>query len=104
MYAVIATGGKQEKVEEGQVLTVERLSDVEVGGTVAFTPILLVDGDKVVSAASDLASAKVEAKVVGEAKGKKIRGFTYKNKSNQKKRWGHRQKYTAVEVTSIKAK
>ena len=104
MYAVIATGGKQEKVTEGQILTVERLADAEVGGTVAFTPILLVDGEKVVSAASDLATAKVEAKVVGEAKGKKIRGFTYKNKSNQKKRWGHRQKYTAVEVTSIKAK
>lgn len=104
MYAVIATGGKQEKVSEGQVLDVERLSGAEPGGAVSFTPILLVDGSTVLSTAADLASASVEAKVVGEAKGPKIRGFTYKNKSNQKRRWGHRQKYTRVEITAIKAK
>jgi large subunit ribosomal protein L21 len=104
MYAVIATGGKQEKVSEGQVLDIERLVGAEAGGTVAFTPILLVDGSSVISSVDDLASAKVEAEVVGEIKGKKIRGFTYKNKSNQRKRWGHRQKYLQVKITSIKAK
>jgi large subunit ribosomal protein L21 len=56
-----------------------------------------------VAAATDLAGAEVRARVVGEAKGPKIRGFTYKNKSNQRKRWGHRQKYTTIEVTAISA-
>lgn len=104
MYAVIATGGKQEKVSEGQVLDVERLTGAESGEAVAFTPVLVVDGSNVLSTAADLSSAKVEAKVIGETKGPKIRGFTYKNKSNQKRRWGHRQKYTRVEITSIRAK
>jgi len=103
MYAVIATGGKQEKVTEGQVLNVERLTAAD-DGTVTLRPVLLVDGDTVVSAAADLASASVTAKVIGETKGPKIRGFTYKNKSNQHKRWGHRQQYTQVEITSISAK
>lgn len=101
MYAVIATGGKQEKVSEGQVLNVERLSGAAAGETVKFTPILLVDGDNVLSDVSQLGKALVEGKVVGDAKGPKINGFTYKNKSNQRKRWGHRQKYTQIEITSI---
>ncbi len=102
MYAVIATGGKQEKVTEGQVLNVERL---EAGddGTVQLRPILVVDGDSVLSAPADLANASVEGRVLGEVKGPKINGFTYKNKTNQRKRWGHRQKYTQVEITSISA-
>lgn len=103
MYAVIATGGKQEKVSEGQVLNVERLTAAD-DGTVAFRPILLVDGDKVTSSADELASATVQGRVLGEVKGQKIDAFTYKNKSNQRKRWGHRQKYTQVEITSISAK
>lgn len=103
MYAVIATGGKQEKVSEGQVLNVERLGS-DAGSTVTFTPILLVDGESVLSTSADLSGASVEAEVVGETKGPKIRGFTYKNKSNQKRRWGHRQKYSQVKITSIKAK
>jgi large subunit ribosomal protein L21 len=103
MYAVIATGGKQEKVIEGQVLNVERL-DAGEDGTVTFRPVLLVDGEKVVSAAADLANASVQGEILGDAKGPKIRGFTYKNKSNQRKRWGHRQKYTTVKITSIATK
>lgn len=101
MYAVIATGGKQEKVSEGQVLNVERLGSVEAGSTVEFTPVLIVDGATVLSSKDQLGAVKVSAKVIGEIKGKKIRGFNYKNKSNQRKRWGHRQRYTQVEITSI---
>ena len=61
----------------------------------------MVDGDNVVAAASDLTSAKVTARVVGESKGPKIRGFTYKNKTNQRRRWGHRQRYSTIEITGI---
>jgi len=103
MYAVIATGGKQEKVSEGQVIRVERLEGAETGGAVRFTPVLVVNGESVISGQADLAGASVEGEVLGEVKGKKIRGFTYKNKSNQRKRWGHRQKYTEVKITSITA-
>ena len=102
MYAVIATGGKQEKVSEGQVLHVERLSGAEAGKTVSLTPVLLVDGATIISG-DKLGQASVEAKVVGEIKGVKIKGFNYKNKSRNSKRWGHRQKYTQVEITSISA-
>lgn len=102
MYAVIATGGKQEKVAEGQVIDIERLTGAEAGATVAFEPVLVVDGSSVLSSPGDLAKAKVTARVVGETKAKKIRGFTYKNKSNQSRRWGHRQKHTQIEITSIK--
>ena len=100
MYAVIKTGGKQEKVEAGQVLNVEKLGR-SVGDEIDLTPILLVDGDTVLATPSQLANATVTAKVVGEAKGPKIQGFTYKNKSNQRKRWGHRQHYDAIEITKI---
>ncbi len=64
-------------------------------------PVLLVDGDTVLATPGQLAGATVTAKVVGEAKGPKINGFTYKNKSNQRKRWGHRQHYDAIEITGI---
>jgi large subunit ribosomal protein L21 len=100
MYAVIKTGGKQSRVSEGNQIQVERL-DGDVGSELSFIPVLLVDGDTVVSAPGDLAGASVTAKVVGEAKGPKIRGFTYKNKTNQRKRWGHRQHYTTLEITGI---
>ena len=100
MYAVIRTGGKQERVAEGQRLNVELLGEDD-GAEVSFTPVLLVDGDTVVSTPGDLSGASVSARVVGTAKGPKIRGFTYKNKTNQRKRWGHRQKYTTIEITGI---
>jgi large subunit ribosomal protein L21 len=99
MYAVIRTGGKQEKVEQGQRVRVERLG-AEQGAEVTFSPLLLVDGDSIVAGA-DLGGASVTGRVVGEEKGPKIRGFKYKNKSNQRKRWGHRQKYDLVEITGI---
>lgn len=100
MYAVIKTGGKQEKVTEGQRLDVELLGQ-DIDTEVSFTPILLVDGDTIVATPDDLAGATVSARIVGETKGPKIRGFTYKNKSNQRKRWGHRQKYATIEITGI---
>ena len=98
MYAVIKTGGKQYRVEQGQRLDVEKLGATE--GDVDLTPVLLVDGDSVVTG-SDLAGALVKATIVGEAKGPKVTGFRYKNKSNQRKRWGHRQHYATIEITSI---
>ena len=100
MYAVIKTGGKQYRVTEGQQLQVERLGVEE--GEVSLTPVLLVDGDTVVSAPDALAKAKVVANVVGAAKGPKVTGFTYKNKSNNRRRWGHRQHYATIEITGIK--
>ncbi len=99
MYAVIRTGGKQYRVQEGQTLDVERLGDPDADLT--FKPILVVDGDRVLATPSDLASASVAARIVGEAAGPKITGFTYKNKTNQRKRWGHRQHYATIEITGI---
>lgn len=101
-YAVIKTGGKQERVEEGQTLSVEKLV-AESGDEVSFQPILLVDGDRVLSSATDLAGATVSARVVGAAKGPKIKGFTYKPKTRGRKAWGHRQQLTTIEITGISA-
>lgn len=100
MYAVIKTGGKQSRVSQGQTLDVELLGE-EDGAEVTFQPILLVDGDVVVAAPGDLVGASVTARVVGSSKGPKIRGFKYKNKSNNRRRWGHRQHYSTVEITAI---
>jgi len=99
MYAVIKTGGKQERVAEGQRLRVELLGKA-VGDDVAFTPLLVVDGESIVTG-SGLASASVAARVVGEEKGPKIRGFTYKPKTRSRRHWGHRQHYTTIEITGI---
>jgi len=101
MYAVIKTGGRQYRVEEGQVLEVNRMG--AEGATESLTPILVVDGDKVLATPDQLKKATVGIKIIEDAKGKKINGFTYKNKSNQRKRWGHRQSLSRIEVTSIKA-
>lgn len=98
MYAVIKTGGKQYRVEQGQKLDVELLGQDD--GEVSLTPVLLVDGETVL-AGSNLSGASVTANVVGEAKGPKVTGFTYKNKTNQRKRWGHRQHYSTIEITGI---
>ena len=101
MYAVIATGGKQERVAEGQQVQVELLG-AEEGSEVSLTPVLFVDGDTVLATPADLEGVKVMAKVVGTAKGPKIDGFTYKRRTNQRRRYGHRQKYSVLEITSIK--
>ncbi len=99
MYAVIATGGKQYRVEQGQQLEVERLGAGD--GEVSLRPVLLVDGDAVLSTPDQLSGASVSAKVVGATKGRKVTGFTYKNKTNQRRRWGHRQNYDLIEITKI---
>jgi large subunit ribosomal protein L21 len=97
MYAVIETGGKQYRVGEGDKLDVELVD----GDEVTLRPLLLVDGDAVLSTPSQLEGVAVTARVVGTSKGPKIRGFTYKNKSNQRRRWGHRQHYSTIEITGI---
>jgi len=100
MYAVIRTGGKQERVAEGEELRVELLG-AEPGAEVRFEPVLVVDGDRVLSTPAQLAGSSVVATVVGEELGPKIRAFTYKPKSNQRRHWGHRQHYTTIEITGI---
>ena len=100
MYAVIKTGGKQYKVAEGEQVTVERVGSV--GSEVEFTPVLLVDGDSVFATPQQLEGASVVAQIVADTKGPKIDGVTYKNKSNQRKRWGHRQKLATLKITSIR--
>lgn len=100
MYAVISTGGKQYRVTEGQTLDVERLGADE-GTEVSLRPVLVVDGDAVLATPAKLGGATVTAKVVGEAKGPKINGFSYKSKANERKRWGHRQHYSTIEITKI---
>ncbi len=102
MYAVVRTGSSQERVEEGQVVRVDKRGD-EVGSTISLTPVLVVDGDRVLAGAS-LEGASVTGKVLGAELGPKIRGLTYKPKTRQRRRWGHRQQYTTVEITGISAK
>jgi large subunit ribosomal protein L21 len=100
MYAVVATGGKQYRVEEGQKVRVERLG--EPGSDVELRPVLLVDGGEVLSTPEQLAGVQVSARVLDEVKGKKIDGFTYKPKTNQRRRYGHRQTLATIEITGIR--
>jgi large subunit ribosomal protein L21 len=100
MYAVIRAGGKQYRVEEGEQLTVERLGAT---GEVEFAPVLVVDGDRVLATQGELQAARVRARVVRDARGPKITGFTYKPKTNNRRRWGHRQRYSLIEITAISA-
>ncbi|WP_419912911.1 50S ribosomal protein L21 [Candidatus Poriferisodalis sp.] len=100
MYAVIATGGKQRRVEAGQRLDVELLA-VQAGEEVTFTPVLVVDDGTVLATPDELDGALVRGRVLGETKGPKIDGFTYKNATNNRRRWGHRQRYSTVEITAI---
>jgi large subunit ribosomal protein L21 len=102
MYAVIETGGKQYRVAQGDRIDVERLKAADGGdGDVALRAVMLVDGDDVLATPQQLSGATVSGRIVGEAKGPKIRGFTYKNKSNQRRHWGHRQHYSTIEITAI---
>lgn len=103
MYAVIRTGGKQYRVAEGERLEVERLAADE-GSEVELTPVLLVDGEKVLATPAQLSGAKVTARVVGATRGPKIDGFVYKPKSNNRRRFGHRQSLSVLEITRIGAK
>ena len=101
MKAVIVTGGKQYTVSEGDVIFVEKLN-AEEASTVNFEQVLAVlDGENTKIGAPVVEGAKVEAKVVKNGKGKKITIFRYKAKKNEKKKIGHRQPYTKVEITKI---
>ena len=100
MYAIIKTGGKQYCVEEGKVITIEKL-DVESGAEVAFDEVLLVSGDSVKIGQPTVAGAKVTGKVLEQGKGAKIRIFKYKAKSNYRRRQGHRQPFTKVQIEKI---
>src|SRR5215469_14200993 len=100
MYAVIESGGKQYKVEEGTSLLVDLL-DAKEGDKVSLRPVLFRDGDVIVGA-KDLAKVKVEAKVAGHLRGPKIKVFKYKAKKGYRKRAGHRSELTKLEVTSLK--
>jgi large subunit ribosomal protein L21 len=102
MYAVIRTGGKQERVAEGQLVRVERLGAAE-GEDVTFEPILVVDGERVLATPDELGGAAVSARVVGFESGPKIKAMTYKPKSNNRRRYGHRQHYATIQITSITA-
>jgi large subunit ribosomal protein L21 len=100
MYAVIESGGKQYKVEEGTTLLVDRL-DAKDGDKISLRPVLFRDGDVIVGA-KDLAKVKVEAKVAEHLRGKKIKVFKYKAKKGYRKRAGHRSELTKLEVISLK--
>ncbi len=103
MYAVIETGGKQYKVEAGQELYIEKLN-VEADDEVVFDKVLAVGGDDGIKVGSPyVKGAKVNAKVIKNGKAKKVTVFTYKPKKNEKRKMGHRQPYTKVSITDIKA-
>ena len=101
MYAIIATGGKQYKVSEGDVIFVEKL-EAEEGSEYTFDEVLALSGnDGLVVGKPTVAGAAVKANVVKNGKGKKITVFKYKSKKNEKKKIGHRQPYTKVQITAI---
>jgi large subunit ribosomal protein L21 len=100
MYAIIRTGGKQAKVHEGDIIDVERIKGSD---KVSYTPLLIVGDDgSVIADRKVLSKASVTAKILGESAGPKIDIFKYKNKTGYRRRQGHRQKYTTIEVTKIK--
>lgn len=100
MYAIIATGGKQYKVEKGDVIYIEKL-DTAIDSTVSFDVLLLGAEDGVKVGTPIVEGAKVEAKVLGQVKGEKIIIYKYKSKKDYHRKNGHRQPYTKIEITSI---
>ena len=102
MYAIVKTGGKQYRVEQGQTLLVERLPE-EAGASVVLEP-LLIAGDTSVFDKAGLADASVDARIVEHLRGPKLRVFKFKPKRGYKRRTGHRQELTRIEITSIKGK
>lgn len=103
MYAVIVTGGKQYKVSEGDTLFIEKL-EAEEGASVTFDQVLIAgEGENVRVGAPTVDGASVEAKVLKNGKAKKIYVFKMKRKKNERKKRGHRQPFTKVEITKINA-
>ena len=102
MYAIIATGGKQYKVSEGDVIKVEKL-DAKVGESFTFDQVLIVNNGEVKVGDPTVAGASVEASVVSEGRGKKVIVYRYKRKSGYHKKNGHRQSYKEVKIEKINA-
>lgn len=102
MYAIVRSGGRQEKVAVGDVIESDRVEG-EPGDRVELPALLLVDGDSVTSDAESLAGVTVSAEVVAHTKGPKIDIFKYKNKTGYRKRQGHRQSLTQLRVTGIES-
>jgi large subunit ribosomal protein L21 len=100
MYAIVKTGGKQYRVERGQSLLIERLPDDD-GASVELEPLLYVDGEDLVDGA-DIGRVKVQAKILAHERGPKLRIVKFKPKRGYKRRTGHRQDLTRIEVTEIK--
>ncbi len=100
MYAVVATGGKQYRVAPGDEVQVEKL-DGEVGDSVTLRPVMVVDDEGSVIVGPDLEGRTVTATITEHGKGKKITVFTYKNKTRQRKKKGHRQHYTTLKVEEV---
>ncbi|HSK68275.1 MAG TPA: 50S ribosomal protein L21 [Candidatus Limnocylindria bacterium] len=101
MYAIIATGGKQYRVSQGDTIYIEKLQ-AEPESTVTF-PVLMLGGDTVVAGTPEVEGASVTGKVVKHGRGQKIIIYKYKAKKNERKKMGHRQAFTAVEITAINA-
>jgi large subunit ribosomal protein L21 len=99
MYAIVKTGGKQYRVSEGQTLLIERLPDDD-GATVDLRPLLIVDGDNVRDGV-DLADVTVQARILAHERGPKLRIVKFKPKRGYKRRNGHRQELTRIEITTI---
>ncbi|RHV90474.1 50S ribosomal protein L21 [Lachnospiraceae bacterium OF09-33XD] len=102
MYAIIATGGKQYKVAEGDIIRVEKLG-VEAGETVTFDQVLAVRDDAALKVGDDAAKASVTASVLENGKAKKVIIYKYKRKTGYHKKNGHRQQYTKVKIEKINA-
>ena len=100
MYAIIATGGKQYRVSEGDVIYIEKI-DAQVDSTVSFDVMLVENEGDVKVGTPVVEGVKVEGKVVGQIRGEKIIVFKYKAKKNYRRKQGHRQPYTKVEITKI---
>jgi len=101
VYAIVRAGGRQEKVEVGSVVVLDRVQ-ADQGGTIELSPVLFVDGDKITHDAKDLAKIKVTAEVLGNERGPKITIQKFKNKTGYKKRQGFRAELTRVKITGIK--
>ncbi len=101
MYAIIATGGKQYRVSEGDVIYIEKL-DAELDSEVNF-PVLFLGGDKVVVGTPEVKGASVKGKVLQHGRGQKIVVYKFKAKKNYRRKQGHRQPFTKVEITGITA-
>jgi large subunit ribosomal protein L21 len=101
VYAVVRAGGRQEKVEVGTIVTMDRVKNIK-DGKVELAAVLLVDGDKITTDQESLAKVKVTAEFVENLRGPKIHIQKFKNKTGYKKRQGHRQELTRVKITGIK--